>query len=144
MISERLEARGSKISSLQDRKDRDELFVIYYVANGGNATQAAIDCGVSKASAGTVSHRLKNRLNKEIEQGQKIALQDFSVKAVHALGDLLENCKSESVKLGCIKEILDRAGLKPVTRQEIIHINEFENWTDDELRAEWERLQTMH
>ena len=73
-----------------------------------------------------------------------MALQDFSVKAVHALGDLLENCKSESVKLSCIKEILDRAGLKAVNKQEITHVNEFENWTDDELRAEWERLQAMH
>ena len=115
-----------------------------YVENGGNASQAAIACGVPKASAGTVGHRLKNRLTREIEQGQKLALQDFSVKAVHALGDLLENCKSESVKLGCIKEILDRAGFKPINRQEIVHMNEFENWNDEELRAELERLQAIH
>ena len=86
-------------------------------------------------------HALKDRHG---EEGQKAALQDFSVKAVHALGDLLENCKSESVKLGCIKEILDRAGFKPVNRQEIFHMNEFENWNDEELRAELERLQTIH
>ena len=126
--------------SSEERSDRDTEFVMAYVENGGNASQATIACGVPKASAGTVGHRLKSRLSKEIEEGQKAALQDFSVKAVHALGDLLENCKSESVKLGCIKEILDRAGFKPVNRQEIVHMNEFENWTDDELRAEWERL----
>ena len=105
MKTERLDARGSKILNLQDRKDRDELFVICYVANGGNATQAVIDCGVSNASAGTVGHRLKNRLSKEIEEGQKAALQDFSVKAVHALGDLLKNCNSSiSIILGAIPQ----------------------------------------
>ena len=49
-----------------------------------------------------------------------------------------------SVKLGIIKEILDRAGFKPVNRQEIVHMNEFENWNDEELRVELERLQAMH
>ena len=127
----------AKTLSIEERSARDIEFVRGYIENGGNATQAAITCGVPKASAGTVGHRLKNRLTREIEQGQKMALQDFSVKAVHALGDLLENCKSESVKLGCIKEILDRAGFKPVNRQEIVHMNEFEKWTDDELRTEW-------
>ena len=102
--------------SIEERSDRDTEFVMAYVENGGNASQAAIACGVPKASAGTVGHRLKSRLSKEIEEGQRTELKDFSVKAVHALGDLLENCISESVKLGCIKEILDRAGLKPVNR----------------------------
>ena len=36
------------------------------------------------------------------------------------------------------------AGLKPVNRQEIVHVNQFENWTEEELRAEWERLKAMH
>ena len=42
------------------------------------------------------------------------------------------------------KEILDRAGLKPINRQEIVHVNEFETWTDEELQAEWERLQATN
>ena len=40
-----------------------------------------------------------------------------------------------SVKLGIIKEILDRAGLKPVNRQEIVHVKEIKSWTDEELKA---------
>ena len=39
---------------------------------------------------------------------------------------------------------LDRAGLNPINRQEIVYMNEFETWTDEELQAEWERLQATN
>ena len=55
----------------------------------------------------------------------------------------MEHAKSESVRLGAIKEILDRAGLKPINRQEIVHVNEYENWTLEEMQAELERLEAM-
>ena len=34
--------------------------------------------------------------------------------------------------------------LEPVNKQEIVHMNEFENWNDEELRVELERLQAIH
>jgi len=49
-----------------------------------------------------------------------------------------------SVKLGIIEEILDRAALKPVNRQELVPVKEIRSWTDEKLRAEWERLKAMH
>ena len=57
---------------------RDEDFVMHYVSNGGNATQAAIACGVSETSAGTIGHRLKIRLRDDVEMAQKQALKGFS------------------------------------------------------------------
>ena len=61
----------SRTLSIEERSDRDTECVMAYVENGGNATQAASACGVPKRSTGTVGHRLKNRLSKEIEEGQK-------------------------------------------------------------------------
>ena len=48
--------------------------------------------------------------------------------------------KSESVRLRAIKDILDRAGFKPVDRQEIHQVSEFAGWSDQELNAEYKRL----
>ena len=130
----------TKVLSIKDRQERDTNFVRHYVESGGNATAAARACGVSKSSAGTVGHRLKQRLINDIEAEQRSALQDYSVRAVHHLGNLLENAKSETVKLGAIKDVLDRSGFKAVERQEIYQISEFAGWSDEELNAEYKRL----
>ena len=55
------------------------------------------------------------------------------------LRNLAEAAESESVKLGAIKDILDRAGMKPTERihQEIAHV---EQSSTDELRRELEAL----
>ena len=45
-----------------------------------------------------------------------------------------------SVRLGAIKDILDRAGFKPVDRQEIHQVSEFAGWSDEELNAEYKRM----
>lgn len=46
-------------------------------------------------------------------------------RAVHHLGNLLENAKSETVKLAAIKDVLDRSDFQAVERQEIYQISEF-------------------
>jgi hypothetical protein len=52
---------------------------------------------------------------------------------------LSEGAESESVRLGAVKDILDRAGLKPADKiqQEISHV---ENSSTDELKRELEAL----
>ena len=37
-----------------------------------------------------------------------------------ALSDLAENAESESVRLGATRDLLDRAGFRPVDRHEIV------------------------
>ena len=130
----------SKVLSWEDRQARELEFVQQYVENGGNATEAAKAVGVSKNSASTVGHRLKNRLSDEIETEQSASLSGYAVKAVSYLKFLAESAKSESVRLGAIKDILDRAGFKPVDKQEIHQVSEFAGWSDEELNAEYKRM----
>ena len=39
---------------------------------------------------------------------------------MNILSDIAENAKSESVRLGTTRDLLDRAGFKPVDRHEIV------------------------
>ncbi len=121
---------------LEERKERDEDFVREYVNNGGNATQAAIAVGVSPASASTVGYRLKSRLTKEIDTEQKAQLQGYAPKAISQIQNLAENAESENVKLKANADLLDRAGWKPIDKQEITETSAIENMSDEEIEAE--------
>ena len=116
--------------------ERDEDFVMHYVSNGGNATQAAIACGVSETSAGTIGHRLKIRLMEDIEEAQKEALKGYSSKALSQIQALAESAVSEKVKLDANKDLLDRAGWKPIDKAHVTQTNDWENSSSEELEAE--------
>ena len=122
--------------SMEQRKDRDEEFVAEFVKNGGNATQAAISVGVSEASARTVGYRLKMRLAHDIDAEQKEALKGYSSKALNQIQQLAETAVSEKVKLDANKDLLDRAGWKPVDKSEITEVNQWETASREELEAE--------
>jgi len=124
------------VIKLEERKERDEDFVREYVNNGGNATQAAIAVGVSPASASTVGYRLKSRLTKEIDTEQKAQLQGYASKAISQIQSLAEKAESENVRLKANADLLDRAGWKPVDKQEITGKNEIEDMSDEELQAQ--------
>ena len=128
------------VIKLEERKERDEDFVREYVNNGGNATQAAIAVGVSPASASTVGYRLKSRLTKEIDTEQKAQLQGYAPKAISQIQNLAENAESENVKLKANADLLDRAGWKPIDKQEITETSAIENMTDEELQQELDTL----
>ena len=115
----------NQITNIEERKERDEEFVREYVDNGGNATQAAIAVGVSQASAKTVGHRLKTRLSREIDEEQKLQLEGYAPKAIKQIQGLAENAESENVKLKANADLLDRAGWKPVDKQEITEGNRY-------------------
>ena len=125
---------------LEERKERDEDFVREYVNNGGNATQSAIAVGVSQASASTVVYRLKSRLTKEIDTEQKAQLQGYAPKAISQIQNLAENAESENVKLKANADLLDRAGWKPIDKQEITETSAIENMTNAELQQELDTL----
>ena len=116
--------------------ERDEDFVRHYVSNGGNATQAALACGVSETSAGTIGHRLKIRLLEDIEEAQKEALKGYSSKALSQIQALAESAVSEKVKLDANKDLLDRAGWKPIDKAHVTQANDWESASTEELQAE--------
>ena len=128
------------VIKLEERKERDEDFVREYVNNGGNATQAAIAVGVSQASASTVGYRLKSRLTKEIDTEQKAQLQGYAPKAISQIQNLAENAESENVKLKANADLLDRAGWKPVDKQEITETSAIEDMSDEELQEQLDAL----
>ena len=122
------------------REDRDADFICEYVNNGGNATLAAKAVGVSVASASTIGHRLKVRLLPDIEAEAKNQLKGYVVPAIQRLKELVEGAQSESVQLGAIKDVLDRAGLKPVDRQQVEQLNSTDGMSNEELQSELDRI----
>ncbi len=130
----------NQIANIEERKERDSDFVREYVNNGGNATQAAIAVGVSQASASTVGYRLKSRLTKEIDTEQKAQLRGYAPKAISQIQSLAEKAESENVRLKANADLLDRAGWKPIDKQEITETSAIENMTDEELQQELDML----
>jgi len=125
---------------LLKQDERDAAFVRAFIDNGGNATEAAKQVGVSDGSASTVGHRLKVRLFNDIEQAQREALKGYAITAIDQVKYLSENARSESIRLHACKDILDRAGFKPTERQEVTQFNRFEHKTTEELRKELRHL----
>ena len=129
----------AKILSIEERQVRDSEFIGEFIENGGNATQAAKAVGVSDVSASTVGYRMKHRLMSQIETAQKEALKGYAVKAISQLRNLAENAVNENVRLNANRDLLDRAGYKPVEKTEVVSV--LDDLTDEELRAELDALQ---
>ena len=103
------------------RTDKQELFVEQYCLTG-NATRAAELAGYG--SPKQRGYELKNKFALEIEERTRKMIQDCVPGALSQLKSLAEDAESESVRLGAVKDILDRAGMKPADRiqQEISHV----------------------
>jgi predicted house-cleaning noncanonical NTP pyrophosphatase (MazG superfamily) len=120
--------------------EKQDKFIETYVATG-NATQAAISAGYSEKTARAKGYQLKNQLHSKIQEEVQKSIADKIPSSLKWLSDLAENAESESVRLGAIKDILDRAGLKPVDKVETTTI---EQMSADEIRKELESLGYKH
>ena len=100
---------------------------IDYFALTGNASQSAIDAGYSEKTARQKGHELKNLYRSEIVQATQKLLIDQVPAGLRWLNELAESPESESVRLGAIRDLLDRAGLKPVERVETTTIEKMSN-----------------
>ena len=67
-------------------------------------------------------------------------VQGYVVLALQRLKELVEGAQSESVQLGAIKDVLDRAGLKPVDRQQVEQVSSLDNLSNEELQSELDRI----
>jgi len=120
--------------------EKQDKFIETYVATG-NATKAAIAAGYSEKTARAKGYQLKNQLHSKIQEEVQKSIADKIPSSLKWLSDLAENAESESVRLGAIKDILDRAGLKPVDKVETTTI---EQMSADEIRKELESLGYKH
>jgi phage terminase small subunit len=96
--------------------DKQLAFVRNLVGNGGNRTQAALDAGYSPKCAREQAYDLM-RIPHVMQAVLEHTMAEFISNAPAAtttLTKLLEG-KSEYVRLEAAKDLLDRAGLKPVT-----------------------------
>ena len=120
------------------RTEKQEAFIEAYCLTG-NAANAAEMAGYSQKAAKQKGYVLKHQFSEEIKDKSKQMIQDCVPGALAQLKNLSEQADSESVKLGAIKDILDRAGLKPTDRveQQISHV---EASSVDELKRELEGL----
>ena len=118
------------------RTEKQEVFIEQYCLTG-KAARAAEMAGYSHAKQR--GYELKNKFAKEIEERQRKMIQDCVPGALAQLNELVQGAESESVRLGAVKDVLDRAGLKPteMIKQEISHV---ETASTDELQRELEAL----
>lgn len=112
----------SKLTDLQER------FVEEYLKDS-NASQAAIRAGYSEKTAYQSGYRnmknveVVNRLNERRKEIEEQLRQQFSMDAVEARKIMFHIMKSkdapEHVRLAAAKDFLDRAGYKPVEKQDV-------------------------
>ena len=122
-----------------DMTDKQDRFIENYVLTG-NATKSAIASGYSEKTAKVKGSQLKAQLRNEILEATQKVLADKIPEGLNWLTELAREAESESVRLGAIKDLLDRAGLKPVERIETTTV---EQMSDEEIRKELDAL-TRH
>ena len=115
-----------------------EKFVEHFCLTG-NATESAIEAGYSQKTAKQQGHRLKNQLGQAIEEKIKKLLLAKIPLGINWLLELAESSQSDSVRLGAVKDLLDRAGLKPIERIEQTNV---ENKSRDEILKELDALRS--
>ena len=120
------------------RTEKQEAFIEAYCLTG-NAAKAAEMAGYSDKASKQKGYSLKKQFSDAIADKTREMLADGVPGVLAKLNELINEATSEAVKLGAIKDFLDRAGLKPVERveQQVSHV---ESASLDELRRELEAL----
>jgi len=114
------------VRDMADLRPQMMIFVTEYLKNGNNATQAAISAGYSEKTASSQGSRLlksvevQQYLNKTEQNLNKDLRVMFAEHAVNAFNVLIEVMnKSDAMdkdRLIAARDLLDRAGYKPVER----------------------------
>ena len=103
----------------------------------GNGTLAAKEAGYKDSpSLVNQASKLKRELSSEIAEELTANFMSAAPKALSILMDLAENSALDSVKFQASKDLLDRAGFRPIDRREEIRPQR----TPEELEAEIKRL----
>ncbi len=120
------------------RTEKQEAFIEAFCLTG-NAAKAAEMAGYSSKAAKQKGYALKKQFTHEISEKTRDMMRDAVPGVLAKLHELIEESSSDAVKLGAIKDFLDRAGLKPVEKveQQVSHV---EATSTEELRRELEAL----
>ena len=120
------------------RTEKQEAFIEAFCLTG-NAAKAAEMAGYSDKASKQKGYALKKQFAEEIAEKTREMMADAVPGVLAKLHELIEESSSDAVKLGAIKDFLDRAGLKPVERveQKVSHV---ESSSLDELKRELEAL----
>ena len=120
------------------RTEKQEAFIEAYCLTG-NAAKSAEMAGYSEKASKQKGYSLKKQFSEEISEKTREMMADAIPAVLAKLHELMDQSSSDAVKLGAIKDFLDRAGLKPVDRveQRVSHV---ESASLDELRRELEAL----
>ena len=103
----------------------------------GNGPLAAKEAGYKDSpSLVNQASKLKRELSSEIAEELTANFMSAAPKALSILMDFAENSASDSVKFQASKDLLDRAGFRPIDRREEIRPQR----TPAELEAEIKRL----
>ena len=110
--------------ALEQRKltTRQKALVEAYVANGGNLTKAAEEAGYAEGNSGRVTAWKSMKLPHVQQYLMQQTAEAFSTHAAMAVGKvagLAKSAKSEYVQLEAAKDLLDRAGFKPIDRAQV-------------------------
>ena len=124
------------MSRLGHLTDQRKQFVEAYCSLG-NGTLAAKEAGYKDSpSLVNQASKLKRELAAEISEELRSSFMNAAPKALSILMDLAEHSASDSVKFQAAKDLLDRAGFRPVDRREEIRPQR----SPEELEAEMVRL----
>ena len=120
------------------RTEKQEAFIEAFCLTG-NAAKAAEMAGYSSKAAKQKGYALKKQFTHEISEKTRDMMRDAVPGVLAKLHELIEESSSDAVRLGAIKDFLDRAGLKPVEKVEQ-HVSHVETASIEELRRELEAL----
>jgi hypothetical protein len=101
---------------------KQKALVTAYVANGGKLSAAAEEAGYAEGHSGRVTAWRTMRLPHVQQYLMQETAQAFGLHAARALGKIAElsgGAKSEYVQLEASKDLLDRAGFKPIERHQM-------------------------
>lgn len=118
--------------------EQQEKFVSLYVATG-NAKKSAEIAGY--AAPKQKGYDLKKRFATEIEERTRSQLGDNIPGILKVMQSLAFEAESEAVRLNACKDLLDRAGYKPVDKQVVDTVTHtVHELSTEELEQELERI----
>ena len=112
------------MDAITDRKltEKQTALVDTLVANGCSIKKAAELAGYSKGESGRVSASKAVKLPQVQQYMMQRMNEQFGLSATIAAGrlrSLVSDAKSEYVQLEAAKDLLDRAGYKPIDRSQV-------------------------